>query len=320
MDLFRDKGKIGFSIKVIPVIVMAVLFTLLNVLYGHSAPTNKLETFTSPEEAFNRLVEAIRSGNQSQLVGLIGPHGKAIFSSEARISSQNRDRFLQEYGEQKRLEKVGDNLIVLHVGREDWPWPIPLVRVGQKWRFDIERGRKEILARRIGGNEVAAVQVCLAFVDAQREYAREHLNAKGLGEYAQKFFSDQGKENGLCWTSNQEEKQGPLGPLLAKACPTDHSALSRGEKPAPYYGYYYKILTRQGPGARGGAYNYIVDGKMIGGFALVAYPAFFGRSGIMTFIVNQDGQVYEKNLGKKTGEIARAMEAFNPDKTWKKVD
>jgi hypothetical protein len=320
MDLFRYKGKIGFSIRAIPVLVMVVFFLVLTGLSGHPAQQKQEGTFTSPEEAFKTLVEALQTENKSQVVALIGPEGRTLFSAEARWSGQTIDRFLKEYNEKKRLEKVGNNKVVLHVGPQDWPWPIPVVKVGTQWRFDIKQGRKEILARRIGANETAAVQVCLAYVDAQREYAREHPTTKGLGEYAQKFMSDQGEKNGLCWISAKEEKQGPMGPMLASACPTSYSGARPEGRPTPYYGYYYKILKRQGKDAPGGAYNYIVDGQMIGGFGLVAYPAFYRRSGIMTFIINQDGQVYEKNLGEKTGKIAGALKEFNPDNTWEKVD
>jgi Protein of unknown function (DUF2950) len=320
VDLFRLKEKSLLSWRIIPVLVMAVLLVGITGLTGHSAQPKQQETFNSPEAAFKAMMEALRAGNSSRLVRLFGPWEKAFFSDEARLSGQTLDQFLKEYGEKNRLEKIGKNRVVLHVGPEDWPWPIPAVKVGSRWRFDVEKGKKEILARRIGGDEVAAVQVCLAYGDAQHEYAREHPTTKGMGEYAQKFMSDEGKENGLCWVPGKEKKQSPIGPLLANACQIDYSGTRPKEKSAPYYGYYYKILTRQGKDAPGGAYDYIVDGKMVGGFALVAYPAFYGKSGIMTFIVNQEGQVYEKNLGGKTREIAAAMEEFNPDKTWKKVD
>jgi hypothetical protein len=320
MDLFRYKGKNGFSIRTIPVLVMTVLFLMLSGPSGYSAHQKQESTFTSPEEAFKTLVNALQTGNKYRLITLIGPEGKSFFSKEARRDGQTVDLFLKEYSEKNRLEKIGSHKVVLHVGSEDWPWPVPVVKVGKQWRFDIEQGRREVLARRIGANEVAAVQVCLAYADAQREFARNHLATRGWSEYAQKFMSDRGKENGLCGISAQEEKQGPLGPLLATACPTSYSGARPEGSPIPYYGYYYKILTRQGKEAPGGTYNYIVDGRMIGGFALVAYPAFYRQSGIMTFIINQEGQVYEKNLGEKTGKIAEVLKEFNPDKTWEKVD
>ncbi len=320
MELIRQKERSPLPWRVVLILVVALLWLGITGLTSHSAQTKHLETFNSPEEAFKTMIEALRAGNSSQLIALFGPQGKTLFSAEGRLSGQTLDQFLKEYGEKNRLEKTGNNRVVLHVGREDWPFPIPAVKVGSRWRFDVPTGKKEILARRIGGNEVAAVQVCLAYVDAQREYAREHPTDKGLGEYAQKLMSDEGKENGLCWIPGKEKKQSPMGPLLANACQTEYSGTRPKGTPAPYHGYFYKILTRQGKDAPGGAYNYIVDGKMIGGFALVAYPAFYGKSGIMTLIVSQDGQVYEKNFGGKTEKIAAAMTEFNPDKTWRKVD
>jgi Protein of unknown function (DUF2950) len=320
MNLFRFEARNDFSIGMMTIFILAFLFSLLYAPTGHSAQMKKQETFVSPEEAFKTLVEAIKMNNKNRLSALLGTQGKELLSTEADYGGQVPNRFLAEYGEKNRLEKIGQTEVVLHVGPEDWPWPIPLVKVEGRWRFDIEKGEQEILARRIGGNEVSAIQVCLAYVDAQREYAQEHPTKNGLGEYAQKLMSDPGKKDGLCWITTEGEKQSPIGPLLADACPTTSSGTLTNKNPLPYYGYYYKVLTRQGKAARGGAYNYIVDGKMIGGFALVAYPAFYRRTGIMTFIINQDGQVYEKNLGEKTENIAMTMKNFNPDKTWRKVD
>jgi Protein of unknown function (DUF2950) len=320
MNQFRPKGKKVLPMKVVPVIVMAIFFGGVIGATSRSLPPKQLETFSSPAEAFKTLVEAIATVNESQMVALLGPYGKAFLSAEARLNGETLKQFLKEYGEEKRLEKIGQYRVVLHVGSEDWPWPIPVVKAGMRWRFDIERGKKEILARRIGGNETSAVQVCLAYVDAQREYSQHHRTAKGLMEYAKKFVSDDRKENGLCWLSEKDRRQSPLGPLLANACETSYSSARSKVRPAPYFGYYYKILTRQGKDAPGGVYNYIVDGSMIGGFALVAYPASYGMSGIMTFIVNQDGLVYQKDLGKKTERIVRAMKEFNPDRAWVKVD
>jgi hypothetical protein len=306
-------------LRIFPVLFGALFFI---VPFGFStllAGTGHQESFASPEEAFRALVEAVRTPEPSRWVALFGPSGKA-FSLEDRISGPMTDRFLKDYGEKHRVEPIGRDQAVLHVGPADWPWPFPLVRTGSRWRFDVKQGRKEILARRIGSNETAAIQVCLAYGDAQREYAEEHRTAEGLGEYAQKFFSDPGKENGLCWIPGKKEKQSPLGPLLANACQTSGAGGPVQESPAPYHGYYYRILTAQGKDAPGGAYSYLLGDRMVGGFGLAAYPAVYGRSGIMTFIINQDGQVYQKDLGPKTEKIARDMENFNPDKTWEKVE
>ena len=198
----------------------------------------------------------------------------------------------------------------------------PYRKDGQKWRFDTKAGKQEILARRIGRNELSTIQTCLVYVDAQHEYARKDRDKNGLLEYAQKFRSSPGKEDGLYWDTREGEEESPLGPLVAEAVKEGYGRKTGKQiagQPTPYHGYYYRILKAQGKSAPGGAYDYVVNGKMIGGFALVAYPAQYGNSGIMTFIVNQDGAVYQKNLGKNTAKIAQAMESFDPDKTWKKT-
>jgi hypothetical protein len=206
------------------------------------------------------------------------------------------------------------------VGSEDWPFPIPLVKKDEYWFFDTMAGKEEILNRRIGRNELNAIQVCLAYVDAQREYVLKDRDGNKLLEYAQKFISSKGKKNGLYWEVKEGEKLSPLGPLVAKAAKEGYIGRKPVGKHTPYHGYYYKILKAQGKNAPGGEYDYIVKEKMIGGFASVAYPAEYGNSGVMTFIVNHDGVVYEKDLGKETEKIATAMKKFDPDKTWKKAE
>jgi hypothetical protein len=192
--------------------------------------------------------------------------------------------------------------------------------VGENWRFDIKEGKEEILNRRIGRNELNAIQVCLAYVDAQREYVLKDRDGDKLLEYAQKFVSKKGEKDGLYWEAKEGEEQSPLGPLVAKAAKEGYPGKKSGDKPSPYRGYYYKILKAQGKNAPGGEYDYMVKGKMIGGFALVAYPAEYGNSGIMTFIVNHDDVVYEKDLGKDTEKITTAMKKFDLDRIWKKVE
>ena len=223
------------------------------------------------------------------------------------------------YDEKNRLATEGENTILI-VGKQDWPFPIPLVKKGQSWVFDTEKGRQEILNRRIGGNELFTIQACLAVVDAQREYAMKiHDNDKsGLLEYAQKFVSDPGKKNGLYWEVKAGEPESPLGPIMTQIKSEGYEKKPSGA-PVPYHGYYYRILTAQGKDAPGGAYSYLVKGKMIGGFAVVAYPAEYGNSGVMTFIVNHDGKVFQKNLGKNTATVAKSMKEYNPDKTWTEV-
>ena len=292
----------------------------------HAAPGEGLAAkarqlaFDSPEAAFNAMMQAIRTGDGGQLKALFGPAVKDIFPSDPEENAAARKKFAAAYDEKNRLERQGANKVVLHVGDNDWPWPVPAVKAGKRWRFDAAEGIREIVARRIGKNEISAIQVCLAYVDAQREYAAEHRTGD-IGEYSQKLASDPGLRNGLCWETREGERPSFLGPLIVGACKTE----ATGTTPlvtsfAPYHGYYYKILKRQGREAPGGAYGYVVDGKMIGGFALVAYPAVYGASGIMTFIVDKDGVVYQKDLGRYTEKLAESMESYDPDATWKKVD
>jgi len=205
------------------------------------------------------------------------------------------------------------------VGKNDWPFPIPLVKKGEVWFFDTDKGREEILNRRIGENELSAIQTMLAIVDAQREYAMKAIHRDGIPEYAQKFMSDAGKKNGLYWETKEGEEPSPLGPALAQAKKEGYSGKKSDDKPVPFYGYFYRILKAQGKNAAEGAYDYVVKGKMIGGFAVVASPAKYGNSGIMTFIVNHDGVVYQKDLGKNTAKIAKNITMYDPDKTWERA-
>jgi hypothetical protein len=266
------------------------------------------------------LIDAVRQNDTRELLAIFGPSGKdLVFSGDPNMDAQGRAHFLKAYEQKNRLEYVHRKKIVLHVGENDWPMPIPMIKVGKTWQFDTKEGRSEILARRIGRDELSAVQVCLAYVDAQREYAREHQGTGGA-EYARQFLSDPGKKNGLCWEEGKgDNPPGPMGPLIAGACPASFSPQERG-KAVPYHGYFYKILTAQGKNAPGGAYDYVVKGRMIGGFGLVAYPARYRSTGVMTFIVNHDGTVYQKDLGKNTTRIAEKMTVFDPDRTWRKLD
>ena len=239
-----------------------------------------------------------------------------LFSGDAVADKRRRGEFLAAYDEKNRLETKGEEKILI-VGKQDWPFPIPVVKKGDSWIFDTEKGREEILNRRIGENELFTIQALLAVVDAQREYARKDRDRDALLEYAQKFISDAGKKNGLYWPAKAGEPQSPLGPIMTQGSSEGYQ-LKTGT-PAPYHGYYYRILLAQGKDAPGGAYSYLVKGKMIGGFAVVAYPAQYGNSGVMTFIVNHDGKVFQKNLGPNTAATAKGMKEYNPDKTWAEV-
>lgn len=277
--------------------------------------------FKSPEEAVRALAEAVKGNDTKELSAIFGPSGKEFISSGDQVADKTgRERFAKAYEEMNKLVKENDAKAVLYLGNGEWPFPVPVVKKGDRWLFDTTAGKEEILNRRIGRNELNAIQVCLAYVDAQREYVLKDRDGDTLLEYAQRFISRKGEKNGLYWDTKEGEPPSPLGPVIAKAAKEGYS----GERPVgrrtPYHGYYYRILKSQGKHAPGGEYDYLVKGKMIGGFALVAYPAEYGNSGIMTFIVNQDGVVYEKNLGKDTGKISAEIKKFDPDDTWKKTE
>jgi len=273
--------------------------------------------FASVEEAAQALVDALRSGQEKAMLAVLGDEGKRVVSSGDPVSDRRaRERFVAAYDDRHRLEGGGGK-VVLVVGRNDFPFPIPIVPDGPGWRFDTTAGKEEILNRRIGENELNTIQVCLAYVDAQREYYARDPDGDALLQFAQKFASAPGKRDGLYWPTNPGEPPSPLGRLVARA--RDEGYRRGSAERVAYWGYYYRILTAQGKDAPGGAYGYLAHGKMMGGFALVAYPAQYGVSGVMTFIVNQDGIVYQKNLGPNSAAIARAMKSFNPDSTWTKL-
>jgi len=292
---------------------LAVVAILLAVCF----PTRSMaqqpgqKTFSSPEDASNALVTAAQSNDEKAMLDILGPDGKQIVSSgDETEDADSRANFVEKYQEMHRLVKEPDGTTVLYIGAKNWPTPIPLVNKGNLWYFDTEAGKKEILYRRIGRNEISTIRVCQELVAAQKEYYAAQHN-----EYAQKIFSDEGQHSGLYWKAADGEPQSPIGPLVASAF-----AKSQDGAPAPYRGYYYLILTRQGKNGPGGAKSYIVNGKMTGGFAFVAYPAEYRSSGVMTFIVNEDGVVYEKDLGKKTDVLAKTMKEYNPNSSWQKSE
>jgi hypothetical protein len=302
------------------VLLSCALALLVVVMFQGTAPAAqaKQKTFETPEAAVGALVQALRDNSEKELLALFGPGNAALISSGDEVEDKEQSaKFIRHYDEKNRLENAGEKKMILHLGNNDWPFPIPIVKIGENWRFDTKLGKEEILNRRIGRNELATIQTCLAIVDAQREYATKDREGDGLLKYAQKFWSDKGKKNGLYWESAPGEKSSPLGPFVAEA---QSKGYQKGKKPAPYNGYFFRMLTAQGKDAHGGAYSYLVKGKMIGGFALVAYPASYSASGVKTFIVNHEGVVYEKDLGPKTAEKAKFMKEFNPDKTWEKAE
>ena len=273
------------------------------------------QSFKSPEDATAALAAAVKSGDAEAMVKMLGSDAAEIVDSGDSVADADlRQRFLAAFDTKHSLNIDGDRKAALILGPDDFPFPIPLVRNGSGWKFDTAAGRREILYRRIGRNELDAIQTSLAYVDAQNDYADKNP-AGGRGVYAQRFFSSPGKKDGLYWPSEGDES--PLGELVADATAEGYKL---GGEPQPYHGYYYRILTRQGPNAPGGALDYVVNGKMIGGFGLVAYPAEYGNSGVTTFVVNHAGTVYQKDLGGNTAAIAKSMTAFNPDQTWKKAE
>ena len=282
------------------------------------APASAQQQFDSTEDAVMALVTAAKEHHKSAINKILGPKGEKIISSGDKIADNRaREDFVAAYDKKHAIEKDGEDKATLVIGDNDWPFPIPLVLKDEKWSFDTKAGLDEILTRRIGRNELSAIQVSLAYVQAQTEYASLDPEKAGPHVYAQRIVSSSGKKDGLYWPTAEGEEPSPLGDLAAKASAEGYKA---GKRPRPYHGYYYRILKRQGPGAAGGAYDYVVNGKMIGGFALIAYPAQYGNSGIMTFMVNQDGTVFQKDLGERTEKIARKIETFDPDAEWKKVE
>jgi len=272
------------------------------------------QTFSSPDEAASALASAVKSGAKRDLLKVLGANGEDIIDSGDEVADkESREKFLAAY-DARHSVKVDGKKASLILGADDFPFPVPLIRTKTGWEFDIDSGRDEILYRRIGRNELDTIQIILAFVDAENEYADKD-RGDGVGTYAQRIVSSPDKKDGLYWPSDNNDS--PLGELAAEANAEGYKA---GSGPQPYHGYYYRILTQQGTSAPGGALNYIVKGKMIGGFALVAYPADYGNSGVMTFIVNHAGTVYQKDLGEHTETIVKTMTSFDPDKSWKKVE
>lgn len=300
-------------------IVFAVALMLCSAFAGAGFAAEKQKKFTTADEAVKAFISALRADNEKDLAAIFGPSAEGLISSGDAVSDrQRRERFLKAYDEKNSLVAEGKGM-VLNVGQDGWPFPIPIVKKGNSWMFDTEQGKQEVLNRRIGENELNTIQTLLAIVDAQREYAMNDWDGDGLSEYAQQFWSDPGKKNGLFWETKEGEAPSPLGPLVVDVVGKGYQKKQPGEKPSPYQGYFYKLLTAQGKNTPGGAYDYVVKGKMIGGFAAVAYPARYGNSGVMTFIVNHDGIVYQKDLGKDEEKKAREMKKFDPDKTWVKV-
>ena len=283
-------------------------------------PAAKQRTFASPEEAASALTDAVRAKDRNALLAVVGPASESwIFSGDNVADANDWTRFLAAYDAKKTLRKDGDAKVHLDVGPDDWPFPAPIVKKGATWSFDASAGREETINRRVGRNELDTIQTLLAVVDAQREYAALDADGNGFADYARRFRSTPGKKDGLFWPEEAGKPVSPLGPIVATAAREGYGKQAASEKPTAYHGYHYRLLTSQGKDAPGGAYNYLVGDKLLGGFAVVAWPASYGVSGVQTFIVNHDGVVYESDLGAQTPSIAAAMKTFNPDKKWRKA-
>ncbi len=282
-------------------------------------PAGSPRLFGSPEEAVKVLVAATQAGDHAAVDAIFGPAVKDLLSGDARQDALEFATFARLVGEFSQLVKKSDDRFTLNLGNQNWPFPIPLVKQGGSWFFDTAAGKEEILNRRIGADELGAIDVCHGYVEAQREYAGADRAGDGVFKFAQKLRSSPGQKDGLYWPDTENDDPSPFGPLIAEVHAEGYGGKTAEGQPQPFKGYRFKILTAQGASAPGGAFNYIINGNLIAGFALVAYPAHWGESGVMTFIVNQWGKVYECNLGAQSADLAMAMTEFDPDQDWKEI-
>jgi hypothetical protein len=302
--------KIGF--------VVSLLMLALVIPLGCKSNQSEMTGYATPDDAASALISAAKAGDRNALLAIFGPDASDLLNSGDPVQDKNAAlAFVSRYDVMHRWRKMPDGSQMLVVGADNFPFPIPLKKNGDgRWSFDTAAGKEEILNRRVGRNELAVIDVCRAVAGAQAQYfAQKH---GGVKQYAQKFLSDTGEQNGLYWPDTPGQPKSPVGPLAAQAAADGYKADPTHRQ--PFHGYYFALLSKQGPDAPGGAKDYIVDGKMTGGFAVVAYPAKYGDSGVMTFIVNNDGVVLEKDLGKTTDQVASAITSFNPDKSWTIVE
>jgi hypothetical protein len=284
-----------------------------------AAQTTSQRTFPTAREAAETLIDTVKRGNLDEVLAIFGPDGQdLVASSDPATGRRNREVFNVAVSERWYLADDTATRKTLVIGNEDWPFPVPIVKSGSRWKFDTAAGKEEVLDRRIGRNEVAAIDTCLAYVTAQRRYAQQGHDGKPAGLYASTFNSAPGKENGLYWPTSKGQKRSPLGDLVAEAA-TEGRPIDPNAAPVPFHGYYFRILAAQGAAAPGGAKSYVAGGAMSQGFALVAWPAEYNVTGVMTFIVNQEGVVREKDLGAGTHAAATAMTLYNPDASWHPV-
>lgn len=309
--------------KLIPFVTLLLAIGLGSIAIPAPAADDGQLGFNSPSNAVDALVTAAKNNDTNTMHAIFGPAGMELMSPDPVQAAAAQQKFVERLTEKTRIANLTETNATLELGNDAWPFPIPLVKQDGQWFYDSRAGRDEVFRRRIGMDELGAISVCHAYVDAQREYASEDRMGDGVLAFAQYLHSTPGTHDGLFWPTNGEPdgELSPLGPLVAQAHVEGyhHTARMISEQSAPYHGYYFKILTREGKHAPAGKYNYIINGRMIGGFALIAWPAQWGNTGVMTFIVNQQGQIYQKNLGQKTSAKASTITTYDPDDTWTPV-
>jgi len=299
--------------RVTTVLMMVATFAVL------SACSSKPQNFDSPEAAATALLEAAKADGNSALIKVLGKDGKSLVDSGDAVADKNaREEFVERYTAANSLDKTDPEFVTLSVGEDKWPFPVPIISEGGKWHFDTPTGVDELINRRVGANELATIQSCLAYADAQIEFYQRNPEGSPMQHYASKLIASEGKKDGLYWPAAENEEQSPLGEGFAAARAEGYEPKDGSMKGVPYHGYIYRLVTRQGANAVGGAYDYLVNGQLLGGFAAVAFPAEYGNSGVMTFMVNHDGVVYSKDLGPDTAKLALAIESFDPGSDWKK--
>jgi len=332
MQIRTKQSRVVIPSALVSLVTMAAAFFVFgNVAILHAQDAAQ-ETFSSPQQAMQALVQAAQAKDRAALDKIFGLAARQLLSGDPGEDAKDLDDFSKGVQESAQLKQDSDSKYTLTIGQNNWPFPVPIVKQGDQWVFDTKAGSQEILDRRIGENELSAITTCRAYVVAQWEYfTHDDWGHDGVAAYAPRFISTPGQHDGLYWETAPDEAPSPLGALVAEAraegygsqnasAQNDAGGSSSTDGRHPYHGYYFKILTRQGPHAPGGAYDYIINGNMIAGHALIAYPDKWGNSGVMTFIVNQQGRVYEKNLGPDTDTLAAAITEYDPDVTWKIVD
>jgi hypothetical protein len=302
----------------IPVACRGLGFALVLLAGAQANATETGRLFATPEAAVAALTSAVMATNRAELRGIFGPAADGILNPDAVQAANEFADFAAALGAANRLVREAETRWVLELGAEHWPFPVPIVQMENRWGFDTAAGIEELVNRRIGRNELETLNVVRTYVQAQREYASRDRDGDEVREYAQKIISAAGAKDGLFWSPDFDGEISPLGPFAADAAAEGYGKKGKrlGNEPRPFHGYFFKLLTRQGRQAPGGKYDYVINGNMIGGFALVAWPAEYGESGVMTFIVNQQGRVYQKNLGRSTAKTAETMKAYDPEPTW----